>query len=184
MRPGFLLFEAAGRGAADLFVREPGGHRWQRNPPNDKRGRVHTSTVTVAVLPAPTANESRLRESDVEWQATRGSGAGGQHRNKTDSAVQVTHKATGIMVRCEAERSQHKNRATAMALLAARLREREEARLTDARNGARREQVGSGMRGDKVRTYRMQDGIATDHRTGNKIPAPDFLAGRLDLFST
>jgi peptide chain release factor 1 len=182
VRPGFLLAEAKGEDAADLFTMEAGGHRWQRVPPNEKRGRVHTSTVTVAVLPAPSFASVHLRDTEVEWQATRGSGAGGQHRNKTDSAVQVRHKPTGIMVRCEAERSQHRNRETAMQLLAARLQEQANHQTTGERNSTRRQQVGSGMRGDKIRTIRLQDNMATDHRTGNRIKVDDFLAGRLDLF--
>jgi peptide chain release factor 1 len=151
-----------------VFGQEGGGHRYQRVPPTEKRGRVQTSTITVAVLPAPSETQVRIDERDVDWQATRGSGAGGQHRNKTDSAVQVWHRPTGIMVRCEAERSQHQNLATAMALLRTRLAEAAGSKAHGDRNATRRAQIGSGQRGDKVRTIRVRDGVVTDHRTDHK----------------
>jgi peptide chain release factor 1 len=95
----------AGRGATALFAAESGGHRWQRTPPNEKRGRVHTSTITVAVLPVPEHVATMLREEDLDESFTRGSGAGGQHRNKTDSCVVMVHRPTGASVRCESERA-------------------------------------------------------------------------------
>ena len=118
---GILVLRVHGRGAEEAFQDEGGGHRWQRVPPNDKRGRVHTSTITVAVLPEPTAAELRLAPGDVQRVTCRGSGAGGQHRNVTESCVVVTHRPTGLTVRCESERSQHQNEETALALLRARL---------------------------------------------------------------
>lgn len=169
-RAGFLLFKAKGKGAAEAFSNEAGGHRWQRVPPTEKRGRVHTSTVTVAVLNEPDAGTYAVSERDVEWKATRGSGAGGQHRNKTDSAIQLHHLPTGLRVRAEGERSQHQNRAAALAILRARLAALHTEGIAQARNTDRRTQVGSGMRGDKVRTIRTQDGVVTDHRTGCRIP--------------
>jgi peptide chain release factor 1 len=135
-------------------------------PPGAKHGRVHTSTITVAVLPEPTAAELRLAPGDLEWVTCRGSGAGGQHRNKTESCVMITHKPTGLTVRCESERSQHQNRETALALLRARLHAAELARRGAARSADRRRQVGSGMRGDKRRTIRCQEGVVVDHLTG------------------
>jgi peptide chain release factor 1 len=171
------VFHVDGRGAYETFKDEPGGHRWQRVPPNEKRGRVHTSTVTVAVLPEPTEAEVRLRESDLEWTACRGSGAGGQHRNKTNSAVQITHRPTGLMVRCEGERSQHQNRRTAIALIRARLWEAEQARRAGARADDRRAQVGSGMRGDKRRTIRTQDDQVNDHVTGRSWRYKQYVRG-------
>lgn len=135
-------------------------------PPNEKRGRVHTSTITVAVLPEPTDAQLRLRPGDLAWVTCRGSGAGGQHRNKTESAVVVTHRPSGLSVRCESERSQHQNRETALALLRARLHATEVERRSAARADDRRRQVGSGMRGDKRRTVRCQDGVVVDHPTG------------------
>jgi peptide chain release factor 1 len=146
-------------------------------PPTEKRGRVHTSTVTVAVLPEPTAAQVVLRDDDLEFSACRGSGAGGQHRNVTASAVQLRHKPSGLMVRCESERSQHQNRDTAMGLLRARLWELEQGRLTGARAEDRKQQVGSGMRGDKRRTIRAQDGQVTDHVTGRTWRYKDYIRG-------
>lgn len=165
-RPGLLVFRATGD--TSIFADEAGGHRWQRVPPTEKRGRVHTSTVTVAVLPEPTAAEVTLRDSDVEWTAQRGSGPGGQHRNKTESAVLVRHKASGLIAYCQSERSQHRNRESAMAVLRARLWERQQAALHGHRADDRRRQIGSGMRGDKRRTIRQQDGQVVDHVTGRR----------------
>jgi peptide chain release factor 1 len=149
-----------------VFRDEAGGHRWQRIPPGEKRGRVHTSTITVAVLPEPTPAELRIAPGDVTRVTCRGSGAGGQHRNKTESAVVLTHRPTGLTVRCESERSQHQNEASALALLRARLHAAETERRRAARAGDRRRQVGCGMRGDKRRTIRCQEGVVIDHETG------------------
>lgn len=176
-RPGFLTFRAVGKDAERAFAHEAGGHRWQRVPPTEKRGRVHTSTVTVAVLREPTPAEVRLDDRDLEFKACRGSGAGGQHRNTTDSAVQLTHKPTGIQVRVESERSQHQNRETAKALLRAQLLESEQERKRGKRNSKRRSQVGSGMRGDKRRTIALQRGKVTDHETGKSMDAKSYLRG-------
>jgi peptide chain release factor 1 len=179
-RPGFLLFRASGPGARRAFLHEFGGIRWQRVPPTEKRCRRHTSTVTVAVLPEPTEIELALDPKDLEWDTTRGSGAGGQHRNKTESAVRLLHKPTGLTVRCESERSQHQNRATALALLRARLleaRRRSQQRLTAQ---SRRLQVGSGMRGDKGRTVSEQNDRVTDHRTGKSTTIARYRKGFLE----
>ena len=135
-------------------------------PPTEKRGRVHTSTITVAVLPEPADAVVRLDERDLEETTMRGSGAGGQHRNKTDSAVRLVHRPTGLVVRVESERDQSQNRRTARAVLRAKLWELEQARRVGARAADRRAQVGSGMRGDKRRTIRTQDDQVTDHVTG------------------
>lgn len=156
----------AGRGAAALFAGEPGGHRWQRVPETKKRGRVHTSTITVAVLEEPRHAELTIRPDDVDVETMRGSGAGGQHRNKTDSAVRARHRPTGIEVRCESERSQHRNRELAMRVLAARVAELSRSAVQGERSADRRRQVGSGMRGDKRRTIRVQDGQVNDHVDG------------------
>ena len=165
-RPGIGVLCVAGRGAAALFTGESGGHRWQRTPPNEKHGRVHTSTITVAVLAAPARVDLAIRLDDVEIETMRGSGAGGQHRNKTDSAVRARHLPTGIEVRCESERSQHQNRELALRVLAARVADRDRAAAADSRASDRRQQVGSGMRGDKRRTIRVQDDQVTDHVDG------------------
>lgn len=179
-RPGYIAFRVTGRDAERAFKNEAGGHRWQRIPPTEKRGRVHSSSVTVAVLREPTEAEVYLDPRDLHITACRGSGAGGQHRNTTDSAVQVTHKPTGLKVRAESERSQHQNKASALALLRLRLQEAEQERLLGARNGKRRKQVGSGMRGDKVRTIALQRDQVTDHRTGKSMRAKRYLRGFIE----
>lgn len=135
-------------------------------PPNEKRGRVHTSTITVAVLEEPTEAQVRLDPRDVDIRTCRGSGAGGQHRNRTESAVQVTHTPTGIQVRCEGERSQHQNKDEALRLLRAKILERERSKASSVRAQDRRDQVGTGMRGDKVITCAVQRDSVVHHRTG------------------
>jgi peptide chain release factor 1 len=169
----------SGRGAADAFRDETGGHRWQRIPPTEKRGRVHTSTITVAVLPEPSDVELALRPGDLEWRMSRGSGAGGQHRNKTESAVDLTHRPTGITVHCESERSQTDNKRLALGRLRARIlaKLREESAAREA--SSRRQQVGQGMRGDKRRTIRTQDGSVVDHLTGRSWRLREYLRGEL-----
>ena len=167
----------SGRGARALFDGEVGGHRWQRIPPTEKRGRVHSSTITVAVLDEDTHATLDIPEADLEWSACRSPGSGGQHVQKTDSAVRVKHLPTGISVRAHEQRSYHANRATALE----RLRERLEAARRDAdvaaRAAERRAQVGSGMRGDKRRTVRVQDDSVVDHMTGRSWRYRDYVRG-------
>lgn len=179
-RPGFVIIEVSGKGAAATFKDESGGHRWQAVSPTEKRGRVQTSTITVAVLPQPTEAQVHISEGDLEFSACRGSGAGGQHRNVTDSAVILKHKATGITVRCETERSQHQNKATALALLRARLWEAKQEEINGNRSEDRKRQVGSGMRGDKRRTIRVQDGQVNDHLTGRTWQYKSYARGIWD----
>lgn len=155
-----------GNKAAALFANEAGGHRWQRIPETDKRGRVHSSTVTVAVLVEPTPIQLVLNDKDLDIRTCRGSGAGGQHRNKTESAIQITHIPTGTTAHCENERSQAQNKATALGLLRARLWAAQHAAATARHANERKGQVGSGMRGDKRRTVRCQDNQVNDHVTG------------------
>jgi peptide chain release factor 1 len=173
------VFRVSGKGAK-VFEREAGGHRWQRVPPTEKRGRTQTSTVTVAVLREPTQAEVRLDDRDLDVKTCRGSGAGGQHRNVTDSAVVITHLPTGLAVRCEGERSQHQNRDEAMRMLRARLLQRAQDAASGSRARERKEQVGSGMRGDKIRTVAMQRDQVTDHRNDKRITTKAFLRGDLD----
>lgn len=176
-RPGLLVFRVDGRGAEKVFANESGGHRWQRVPPTEKRGRTHTSTITVAVLPIPAEAKLILPDRDLKWSTCRGSGPGGQHRNKTESAVQLVHRPSGISVRCETEKSQHRNRQMALEQLRARLWESQQATVANSRSSARKSQVGSGMRGDKRRTIREQDGQVTDHVLGKKWRLKDYLRG-------
>ncbi len=163
-RPGFVAALFEGKGARKVYAGEAGGHRWQRVSPTEKRGRVHTSTVTVAVLDPDFSRGFRLDLDDVDIKKTLGSGPGGQHRNKTETCVVATHKPSGVAVRVDM-RSQQQSLAMALKILAAKLADGEAARRATERNTERRNQVGSGMRGDKIRTYRQQDDRVTDHRT-------------------
>ena len=171
----------SGREANTVFGGEGGGHRWQRVPPNDKRGRVHSSTITVVVLPEPRALEIAIDPRDLEWSTCRGSGDGGQHLQKTESAVMLHHRPSGLRVRCESERSQHQNRATALGVLRARLLERERARRHEERAAARKTQAGLGERGDKRRTVREQDDSVVDHLTGRRFTLRAYLRGDWSL---
>lgn len=177
-RPGLLVFRVSGAEADRTFENEAGGHRWQRIPPTERNGRVQTSTVTVAVLQEPTETQVVIRDGDLEWSICRGSGAGGQHRNVTDSAVQLRHKPSGLVVRCESERSQHRNKASALSVLRSRLWAMENSRRLGAVAENRKRQVGSGMRGDKRRTIRVRDGAVNDHITGRKWRYADYVAGK------
>lgn len=179
-RTGAVAVRLTGQGARRLIETEPGGHRWQRVPPTEKRGRVHTSTVTVAVLDEPTTIDKALNRADVDVYRYKGSGAGGQHRNTTESAVRCVHRPTGLEARSESERSQHVNLDMAMAVLAARVLAYERDVVMGSRANVRRQQVGSGQRGDKVRTIREQDGVVTCERTGRRSRLVDYLRGDLD----
>lgn len=138
---------------------------------------MQTSTVTVAVLPEPVEQALVIPPNDLEWSTCRAGGHGGQHLQKTESAVQVKHVPTGLLVRCENERSQHQNKALALAVLRARLWERQRAAAHATRADQRRQQVGSGMRGDKRRTIRVQDGQVTDHVSGKRWRLSEYLNG-------
>lgn len=175
-----LEFSVEGVGAYEAFLFEAGGHRVQRVPPTEKRGRRQTSTVTVAVLPMVSEEELAIPDSDLDWETTRGSGAGGQNRQKNETAVRVRHVPTGTVAYCCDERSQHRNKARALEVLRARLYAKNIQESQDAENAARKAQLGSGQRGDKVRTYRFQDDRVVDHRVGKKVRLADVLAGDLD----
>ena len=157
-------FEIQGAGAYSRLKFESGVHRVQRVPETESGGRVHTSTATVAVLPEMEQAEVDIRPEDIEMQVYRASGAGGQHVNKTSSAVRLIHKPTGIVVSCQEERSQLQNRAKCMAMLASKLYEAERERVEGAITSERRAQVGSGMRNERIRTYSFPQNRVTDHR--------------------
>ncbi len=157
-------FMIKGEGAYSRMKFESGVHRVQRVPETESGGRVHTSTATVAVLPEMEEVDVDLRPEDIEMQVYRASGAGGQHVNKTSSAVRLIHKPSGIVVSCQEERSQLQNRAKCMAMLASKLCEAERARVEGAITSERRAQVGAGMRNERIRTYNFPQNRVTDHR--------------------
>ena len=159
-------FVIRGRGAWSRMKYESGVHRVQRVPETESGGRVHTSTATVAVLPEMEEVDVQINPSDIEMQVYRASGAGGQHVNKTSSAVRLIHKPSGIVVACQEERSQVQNREKCMRLLASKLYEQEQERLNSEVTGMRRSQVGTGMRNERIRTYNFPQGRVTDHRVG------------------
>jgi peptide chain release factor 1 len=180
---GFKEIIAAieGRGVYARLKFESGVHRVQRVPATEGSGRIHTSAATVAVLPQPEEVDVTINEADLRTDVFRASGAGGQHVNKTESAVRITHMPSGIVVAVQDERSQHKNRARAMNLLRAKLYDMERQREADARAADRKAQVGSGDRSARIRTYNFPQGRVTDHRinlTLHKLPA--VLEGDLD----
>ena len=155
-----------GPGAYSRLKYESGVHRVQRVPETESGGRVHTSTATVAVLPEMEEASVEINPADIEMQVYRASGAGGQHVNKTSSAVRLIHKPSGIVVACQEERSQVQNREKCMRLLASKLYEIEQEKLDSQVTGMRRSQVGTGMRNERIRTYNFPQGRVTDHRIG------------------
>ncbi len=159
-------FIVNGRGAYSRLKYESGVHRVQRVPETESGGRVHTSTATVAVLPEMEEVDVKIDPADIEMQVYRASGAGGQHVNKTSSAVRLIHKPTGIVVACQEERSQLQNREKCMRMLASKLYEIEQEKLESQVTGMRRSQVGTGMRNERIRTYNFPQGRVTDHRIG------------------
>ncbi len=174
-------FEIRGAGAYSRLKFESGVHRVQRVPETESGGRIHTSTATVAVLPEMEEAEVDIRPEDIEMQVYRSSGAGGQHINKTSSAVRLIHKPTGIVVACQEERSQFQNREKCMMMLSSKLYRMEQERIESEYCGARRSQIGSGMRNEKIRTYNFPQSRVTDHRIGLTLYKIDsVLNGDLD----
>ena len=174
-------FEIQGAGAYSRLKFESGVHRVQRVPETESGGRVHTSTATVAVLPEMEQAEVDIRPEDIEMQVYRSSGAGGQHINKTSSAVRLIHKPSGIVVACQEERGQVQNREKCMQMLASKLYQIEQERIESAVTSERRSQVGTGMRNERIRTYNFPQGRVTDHRIGLTLYKIDsIMDGALD----
>ena len=176
-----ISFMITGKGVYSRLKFESGVHRVQRVPDTESSGRIHTSTVTVAVLPEAEDVEVEINPSDIKMDVFRASGAGGQHVNKTSSAVRLTHIPTGIVAECQTERSQVQNREYAMRLLRSRLYDMELSKQEKELASERKSQVGSGDRSEKIRTYNYPQGRITDHRIGFSIfQMEDFLNGNLD----
>jgi peptide chain release factor 1 len=175
-----VVFAVEGEGAWSRLRFESGGHRVQRVPATEAQGRIHTSAATVAVLPEAEDLEIELRPDDLRIETMRAGGAGGQHVNKTESAVRITHVPTGLVAACQDDRSQQRNRASALRMLKARVYEKERARLAAERSAERKSQVGTGDRSDRIRTYNWPQNRVTDHRLNQNFSLEQVLSGKLD----
>jgi peptide chain release factor 1 len=180
-----VVAEIQGRDVYRQLRWESGVHRVQRVPETEASGRKHTSTATVAVMPEVEEQEVDIRTEDLKIDTYRSGGAGGQHVNKTESAIRITHMPSGIVVACQMERSQHKNRATAMKMLASKLKEKEREERENAVAADRKGQVGTGDRSERIRTYNFHEGRVTDHRIKLSLHRlPEIMDGDLDELLT
>jgi peptide chain release factor 1 len=175
-----VVFSVTGDDAYQYLRYESGGHRVQRVPKTEQQGRIHTSAATVAVLPEPDEVQIEIREQDLKWERMRAGGAGGQHVNKTESAVRIWHLPTGLEVKCQDERSQHKNYDRALRILRSRLYEMQQQKLHRERAEQRRTLIGSGDRSERIRTYNFPQNRVTDHRINlNLYKLDSIIAGNL-----
>lgn len=178
--PGLVTIQLTGDKVKQYFANESGGHRWQRIPPTERKGRVHTSTITVAVLDSKSYQEIEVTLGEVKLETTRGTGNGGQHKNTTDSCVVMTHLATGIKVVRDG-RNQHRNKEEALEEIKKRVNCFYKTGYEEEVSGDRNSQIGSGERSDKKRTYREKDDRVTDHETGKTTSLKQFMKGKLEL---
>lgn len=176
------IYVFSGDNPLEIFKNEIGSHRWQRIPPTEKRGRVHTSTITVAILEENNYDYVELKPYEIRIETTRGTGNGGQHKNTTDSCVVITHYATGLKVVRDG-RNQHKNKEDALRELTKRVNDLYKNGHNDEITKERRDQIGKGERSDRRRTYRVKDSIVVDHITNKTASLKDILRGKIELLS-
>jgi peptide chain release factor 1 len=181
-REGFVVMWLTGHNVKNIFKNEVGNHRWQRIPPTERKGRVHTSSITVAILEENEYKEVEIQPSEYRLETTRGTGNGGQHKNTTDSCVVVTHIATGIKVVRDG-RNQHKNKEDALKELKTRVNNFYRTGHIEESVEERRDQIGKGDRGDKRRTYRVKDGLVIDHITQKTANIKDIYKGKIELLA-
>lgn len=177
-KSGFIQLEINGYNVKKFFLNEIGGHRWQRIPPTEKGSRVHTSTITVALVESLSNSEIKINFQDVDRKYTRGSGNGGQNKNKVHSCVVLTHKSTGISVRIDG-RDQKRNEEEAWKILKKRLQEKSDNNFYNSNKNLRRQQIGHGLRCEKRRTYRVKDNLVIDHISNKKISLTEIYNGNI-----
>jgi len=181
-RDGYVSIWLTGKNVKKIFENEIGNHRWQRIPPTERKGRVHTSSITVALMEENDYKEVEIHPSEYRLETTRGTGPGGQHRNTTDSTVIVTHEATGIKV-VRNGRCQHKNKEEALVELKKRVNDFYRSGHDNEASEQRKDQIGKGDRGDKRRTYRVKDGVLIDHIKEKTANIKDIYRGKIQLLS-